>query len=64
MGRVLEHFVRAGHHGVVLSSLADMTAAHRVYERYGFRRLPERDWSPLPGVQLIAYGVELDREPG
>jgi ribosomal protein S18 acetylase RimI-like enzyme len=44
---------------IVLSSLAEMTSAHRVYERLGFRRLPERDWSPVPGVQLIAFRSEL-----
>ena len=38
-----------------------MRAAHRLYERTGFRRLPERDWSPRPGVQLLAYSLELDR---
>jgi hypothetical protein len=36
-----------------------MVAAHRLYERLGFTRLPERDWSPLPGVHLMAYGLEL-----
>ena len=24
-------------------------------ERLGFARMPERDWSPAPGVHLIAY---------
>ena len=45
----------AGESAVVISSLAEMTAAHRVYDRLGFRRLPERDWSPLDGVDLIAF---------
>lgn len=40
---------------VVLSSSTHMLAAHRLYERLGFVREPERDWSPLPGVQLVAY---------
>jgi ribosomal protein S18 acetylase RimI-like enzyme len=56
---VLERFRSLGLRGVVLSSLAEMTAAHRVYERLGFRRAPERDWSPVPGVDLIAYVTEL-----
>lgn len=30
-------------------------AAHRLYRRLGFERLPERDWSPRPGVRLLAY---------
>ncbi len=44
---------------VVLSSLAEMTAAHRIYERQGFARVPDRDWSPVAGVDLIAFRKEL-----
>jgi hypothetical protein len=36
-----------------------MPATHRVYEHAGFVRDPERDWSPLPGVDLITYRREL-----
>ena len=32
---------------VVLSTQPTMHAAHRVYERFGFTRAPERDWSPV-----------------
>jgi ribosomal protein S18 acetylase RimI-like enzyme len=49
----------AGKRRMVLSTDPSMRAAHRLYERLGFRRLPERDWSPLPGVDLMAYGLEL-----
>ena len=56
---VFDRFRELGAHAIVLSSLAEMTAAHRVYERLGFVRLPDRDWSPVPGVHLIAYRVEL-----
>ncbi|SDL47433.1 Ribosomal protein S18 acetylase RimI [Lentzea albidocapillata subsp. violacea] len=45
----------AGATHVVLSSSEKMLAAHRLYERLGFTRLPERDWTPLPGVNLVAY---------
>lgn len=41
--------------GVVCSSLPAMRAAHRIYERLGFRRVPERDWSPVPGVDLLVF---------
>ncbi|MEV0428331.1 GNAT family N-acetyltransferase [Micromonospora sp. NPDC050495] len=34
-------------------------AAHRLYERLGFVRLPEKDWSPLPGVDLLGLRLEL-----
>lgn len=49
----------AGKAAMVLSTDPRMTAAHRLYERLGFRRLPERDWSPLPGVDLRVYAREL-----
>lgn len=44
---------------LMLSSLDEMHTAHRLYERMGFRRLPERDWIPAPGVSLIAYRLDL-----
>lgn len=43
----------------VLSSGPRMTAAHRMYEGMGFHRTPERDWSPVPGVDLVTYGIDL-----
>ncbi|RYB90984.1 GNAT family N-acetyltransferase [Nocardioides oleivorans] len=49
---------RAREHGAVgmaLSSLAEMTSAHRVYARLGYERDPDRDWSPMPGVDLLAF---------
>ena len=49
---------RARAHGAVgmaLSTLASMTDAHRIYTRLGYARDPGRDWSPLPGVDLIAF---------
>jgi ribosomal protein S18 acetylase RimI-like enzyme len=49
----------AGRARMVLSSAPDMTAAHRLYERLGFSRAPARDWSPVAGVQLAAYVLEL-----
>ena len=56
---VMDRFRELGFDGVVLSSLAEMTSAHRVYERHGFRRAPERDWSPVAGVDLLAFVSEL-----
>jgi ribosomal protein S18 acetylase RimI-like enzyme len=49
----------AGKTRMVLSTDVRMTAAHRLYERLGFTRLPERDWSPIPGVDLLAYALDL-----
>jgi ribosomal protein S18 acetylase RimI-like enzyme len=56
---VLDRFRELGARAIVLSSLNEMASAHRVYERLGFRRHPERDWSPMPGVDLIAFRMEL-----
>lgn len=53
---------RARLHGatrMVLSSLPEMAAAHRVYGRLGYTRAPERDWDPVPTVHLIAFTKEL-----
>jgi predicted N-acetyltransferase YhbS len=56
---VLDRFREEGAVAVVLSSTPGMAAAHRLYERLGFGRCPERDWEPMPGVELIAYRLEL-----
>lgn len=44
---------------VALSSGTWMAAAHRLYERLGFVRTPERDWSPEEGVRLITFRLPL-----
>jgi ribosomal protein S18 acetylase RimI-like enzyme len=44
---------------VRLSSEPDMHAAHRLYGRLGFVRTPSLDWSPVPGVDLLAFGLPL-----
>lgn len=47
---------------VVLSTQRTMHAAHRIYERLGFARTPERDWKPLPDLldlTLITYELTL-----
>ncbi|WP_116951248.1 GNAT family N-acetyltransferase [Jiangella endophytica] len=44
-----------GDETLVLSSLPRMRTAHRLYERFGFVRIPERDHEPLPGFLLLAY---------
>jgi ribosomal protein S18 acetylase RimI-like enzyme len=48
-----------GRAGVVCSSLPEMRAAHRIYERLGFSRAPARDWSPVPGIGLLAFAISL-----
>ncbi|MFC5662501.1 GNAT family N-acetyltransferase [Kitasatospora misakiensis] len=41
--------------GMAFSTQQEMRAAHRIYERVGFERAPERDWSPVPGIDLMVY---------
>lgn len=64
LGRTLIRAVtdRAAAHGVrhlVLSTQPGMAAARHLYQEAGFIRLPERDWCPVPGFTLIAYGRVL-----
>ena len=59
----LDRFREEGATAVVLSSLAEMAAAHRLYERLGFVRTPHRDWEPVPHVKLIAYRLDLQESP-
>lgn len=56
---VIDRFREAGATAVVLSSTPLMAGAHRLYERLGFGRCPERDWEPLPGVRLLAFRLDL-----
>lgn len=43
--RAAEERARAdGYDALVLSSLEGMSAGQRLYRRYGFQRVPERDW--------------------
>jgi hypothetical protein len=51
--------VEAGASALRLSSDERMVAAHRIYRAMGFWRTPERDWSPVPGVDLRTYVLPL-----
>ncbi|MGY5045909.1 GNAT family N-acetyltransferase [Streptomyces sp. 900105755] len=47
---------------VVLSTQPTMHTAHRLYERLGFVRTPDRDWNPLPepaDITLLTYELTL-----
>ena len=48
-----------GAHTMVISVLAGNDSAERLYERMGFERLPERDWTPAPGTDLLAWRLSL-----
>ncbi len=49
----------AGRTGLAISTSLDMPAALHLYARLGFRHDPARDWSPRPGIDLLAYVLEL-----
>lgn len=55
----ISHARGLGLRRLLLCSLPTMTAAHRVYAGLGFRRLPELDWSPEPGLLLQAFELPL-----
>jgi ribosomal protein S18 acetylase RimI-like enzyme len=64
VGRALVNAVvdRARQEGVsrlLLSTQPAMVSAQYVYRARGFTRVPDRDWSPLPGVDLLAYELVL-----
>lgn len=47
---------------IVLSSQRTMHGAHRIYERLGFVRTPDRDWNPIPhltDITLLTYELTL-----
>jgi ribosomal protein S18 acetylase RimI-like enzyme len=50
----------AGQRRVRLDTRTSMTSAQRLYDRLGFRRDPDHDWSPAPGISLLGYVLELD----
>ena len=50
---------RRGRAAVVMVTMAPMRAAQRLYSRLGFRRTPELDFEPVPGVVLLALRRDL-----
>jgi ribosomal protein S18 acetylase RimI-like enzyme len=52
----------AGRDRLVLHTGPWMPAAIRLYEGMGFVRVPELDFVPVPGVDLIGYAYELRGE--
>jgi GNAT superfamily N-acetyltransferase len=56
---VLDRARAEGYRGVALSSLDRMHTAHRLYQRFGFRRAPERDWRPSERALLWVFVIDL-----
>ena len=46
-----------GRRRIWLHTTPEMTAAHRIYEREGFHRAPEEDWTG--DLRLWAYALDL-----
>jgi ribosomal protein S18 acetylase RimI-like enzyme len=44
---------------IVISVRDFADAAQQLYIKFGFVRLPERDWKPMPQVQLLALYLKL-----
>ena len=55
----IERARASGRRCVRLDTRTSMTEAHRLYRRLGFRRAPEHDWSPAPGIDLLSFVLEL-----
>jgi ribosomal protein S18 acetylase RimI-like enzyme len=62
LAAVIDRARKVGVRHLVLLTQPEMKTAHHLYEEAGFVRLPERDWSPEPGVTLLAYGMVLAAE--
>jgi len=55
---------RSGRRALFLHSTPWMAAAHHLYERAGFVRVPGRDWYPVPEVPLLAFRLALPDPAG
>lgn len=55
----VERAREAGLSGLAISTMSEMTDAHRLYGRLGFTRVPDSDWSPQSGVCLMAFRLRF-----
>ena len=56
---VIGRAISLGVRHLLLLTQPEMKTAHLIYEAAGFTRLPDRDTSPEPGVDLLAYELDL-----
>jgi GNAT superfamily N-acetyltransferase len=56
---VLDRARAEGYRAVAMSSLDRMHTAHRLYQRFGFKRAPERDWRPNERSLLWVFVLDL-----
>lgn len=55
----LDRAASDGFSGVAISTMSEMTDAHRLYGRLGFTRIPDQDWSPHDDVCLMAFRLRF-----
>ncbi len=53
---------QTGRRRMILHTSFRMPRAIRMYERMGFVRTPELDYSPVPGVNLLGFAFDLRRD--
>jgi ribosomal protein S18 acetylase RimI-like enzyme len=63
LAAIIARAAATGVRRLILLTQPDMKPAQHLYEQAGFSRLPDRDWSPEPGLTLLAYGLDLGEEP-
>ena len=56
---IVAHAREAGLARVVCCVIDWNEPGHRLYLRYGFARAEPRDWTPAPGIRLLAYELTL-----
>lgn len=59
IGAVIDRAAAAGVTSLLLSTQPEMRAARALYASVGFARQPELDWSPVPGLALLAFALPL-----
>jgi ribosomal protein S18 acetylase RimI-like enzyme len=59
MRECIDRARQSGRKRVRLHTRTSMTSAQRLYERLGFRRDPDHDWSPISGILLLGYVLDL-----
>lgn len=61
VGRCFQRCRELGLGEMVICSMDQMTSAHALYSTFGFSRAAELDFSPVPGVSLLAFRVAVPR---
>lgn len=63
IGACVARGIAAGKSRLLLHTTSPMTAAQRLYERAGFRRLPDHDVVLEGGLLLLTYVLDLEGYP-